>query len=38
VIFPRGLKDREVPFVRLQALGAAMLVKPLFSTDDYFAK
>jgi endonuclease G len=38
VIFPRGLKDREVPFVRPQALGAAMSVKPLFSADDYFAR
>jgi hypothetical protein len=37
VMFPKGLKDREVPFVKPQALGDAMSVKPLFSAEDYFA-
>lgn len=37
VVFPKSLKDREVPFVAPQALGAAMSVKPLFSSADYFA-
>jgi hypothetical protein len=37
IIFPKGMKEREVPFVRPQALGAAMSVKPLFSVEEYFA-
>jgi endonuclease G, mitochondrial len=37
VIFPAALKDREVPFVRPQALGDVMTVKPLYAPEDYFA-
>jgi endonuclease G len=37
VIFPKGLKDNEVGFVKPQALGATMSVKPLFSAADYFS-
>ncbi len=37
VLFPKGLKDREVPFVKPQALDGAMSVKPLFSPEEYFA-
>lgn len=36
VLFPRALKTREVRFVRPQAAGRAMTVKPLFSPDEYF--
>lgn len=37
VIFPRALREREVRFVRPQALGGALAVKPLFSPQEYFA-
>lgn len=37
IFFPRAFKDREVPFVRPQAAGRTMTVKPLFSVDEYFA-
>jgi hypothetical protein len=38
VIFPRAMKDHEVRFVRPQGVeAAAMQVKPLFSSQDYFA-
>jgi len=36
VIFPKGMKDHEVPFVKPQALGSAMSVKPLYVAEDYF--
>lgn len=36
ILFPKGLKDREVGFVKPQALGVAMSVKPLFASEDYF--
>jgi hypothetical protein len=36
VIFPRGMKDHEVPFVKPQALGSATSVKPLYVAEDYF--
>ena len=36
VVFPRGLKDREVRRAAPEALGTALSVTPIFSADKYF--
>jgi endonuclease G len=37
VRFAKSLHDREVPFVAPQGLGAGVMLKPLFRSDQYFA-
>jgi endonuclease G, mitochondrial len=37
ITFPKAVRDREVPFVAPQALGATLSVRPIFLAQDYFA-